>query len=132
MVVLGISVIGALAIWTFIYFLAATHHPFASRLLTPLTTSHLLLATILYSSTVPASIYLRAHKKEPLLLLSVISGAVSLITYIVLAKYYSISAITLAYLAISIIVCPSVFVVWYFSRIKWHKYSKIRYTKLRN
>ncbi len=132
MVVLGISVIGALAILTFIYFLAATHHPFASRLLTPLATSHLLLATILYSSTVPASMYLRAHKKEPLLLLSVIVGVASLITYIVLAKYYSISAIALGYLSISIIVCPSVFVVWHFSRIKWHKYSKIRYTKLRN
>jgi len=121
MVVLGVTLIGAFAIFALIYSLAAMHHPFASRLLTPLTTSYFLLATIVISTTTPVAMYLRAHKKEPLLLISIIVGIVSLNMYIFLAKYSSVSAIALAYLGISIIACISVFIIWYFSRIKWHK-----------
>ena len=119
-VVFTISLTGAISIFLLVYILGAIHHPFAIRILPPLTTSYLLLATILISTTLPAHIYFHAHKEEPLAILYAVSGVISIIIYVVSAKFYSVSEMAIGYLVMSAIFCLTVFIIWSKKRTQWH------------
>jgi hypothetical protein len=66
------------------------------------------------------SVYLRAHKREPLMVLSVISGTLTAVAVVVLGKDYSADGVALGYLAVMATVTPFVALVWHRRRTEWH------------
>lgn len=122
-IVFVVTTVGALGIWALVFMLNELHHPFATRLLTPSSTGYLLLATIIMSASLPMSTYLRAHKKEPLLALSLISGIFTGIAIVVLGKYYSAEGVAIGYLAVTATVTPFVALIWHRRRAEWHVHA---------
>ena len=115
-----IMILSALAFWSAVFFLNKISHPFALRLLPLFPTTIFLIAQVMMMSSLPFSVYLRAHKKEPVLFVSLIGAAlIGLSTYF-LGKYYSITAVAFGYLAVNIIIVPFIGLVWYRCRKSWH------------
>lgn len=119
-IVICITGAGALVVWGGIYALAALQHPFAERLLSPSAATYLLMATLLQVATVPMSIYLRAHKREPLLLVSVVSGMLTGIVVVVMGRFYSVEGVAIGYLVVTSLVAPFVALIWRHCRADWH------------
>jgi O-antigen/teichoic acid export membrane protein len=128
-IVVGITIAVALSILVFVYLLNVINHPlafrFASRLLPPLPTGLLLAAQILIISSVPFSTYMRAHKQEPIMHLSVLSALMVGLSTIILGRYYLATGMAFGYLIVNIIIIPFVFLTWHRRRIDWHKDSAI-------
>jgi hypothetical protein len=122
-VVVAVTSVGALGIWTLVYTLEQLHHPLALRLLSPSATGYLLLATIMLAASLPMSTYLRAHKREPLLVLSVINGLITGIVVMVLGRYYSVEGVTIGYFVVMAMVTPFVALVWHRRRAEWHAHA---------
>jgi len=123
--VIGVSAFMALTIWLFVLLLNAVDYSmaarFASRILPPFPTGLLLLAQFLLLTTMPFSTYLRAHKKEPLMLFSFIYAVLMGCSTFFLGKYYSATGMASGYLILNIFFMPIVFLIWYRCRTKWHK-----------
>lgn len=122
-IVAGVTSLGALTIWLLVYALGVLHHPYALRLLSPITTGYLLIATVLVATSLPMSTYLRAHKVEPLLGLSIISGVVNGIVIFLMGKYYSADGMAIGYLVVTIIIIPFVGLIWQRCRTEWHTHN---------
>lgn len=95
---------------------------FASRFLEPLPFALLMLATTLNYVTYAQSAYLRAHKQEPFLLISLISAGLIAAITLFLGKEYGAMGIMSGYLA----VCSIVGLGWgssifYSKRREWQK-----------
>lgn len=119
-IVVAVAVAGGSGIWGLVFVLTRINHPFATRLLTPASTGYLVLATIITCASLPMSVYLRAHKKEPLLTLSIVYGLLTAMAVVVFGKYYSSEGVAIAYLAVTAIVTPFVALIWYRRRAEWH------------
>ncbi len=119
-IVVAVTVVGGAGIWGFVIVLTQLNHPLATRLLTPASTGYLLLATIITSASMPMSVYLRAHKKEPLLATSLVSGLLTAIAVLVLGKSHSAEGVAVGYLAVTAVVTPFVVLIWYRRRAEWH------------
>jgi len=117
--VMVVSFVGALLIYMGILALNVFQYPFAHRVLPPAATAFLLLATLLQVASLPMSTYLRAHRKEPLLNLSVVQGVSTAIIVFELGRRSSVEDLTLGYLAIWIIMLPWATLVWRRSRRAW-------------
>jgi len=121
--VIFITVFMAILIWLFIYLLNIINHPltfrFASRLLPPFATGLLLAAQVLLISSFPFSSYMRAHKEEPIMHLSVLAAIMMGVSTIVLGKYYSATGVAWGYLLVHIIIIPFVFLVWNSKHKEW-------------
>ena len=122
-IVLGVTCVGAAGIWAPVFYLNQVHHPFAIRLLPPAPTAYLLLATIIFSASLPMSTYLRAHKKEPLMALSVTHGLLTGIAVLVLGRYYAADGVAIGYLVVTACVTPFVALIWYRRRADWHAHA---------
>ena len=119
-IVTGITILGATAIWLLVFALNYYDHFLARRLLPPLPTALLLIAAIINVVSYSMSIYLRAHKKEPLLFVSIFLGcSVGLSTWL-LGKYYSALSMILGFLTIYAILFPWIVVIWRRCRKIWH------------
>ncbi|MDD5428965.1 MAG: hypothetical protein PHI58_07035 [Candidatus Omnitrophica bacterium] len=114
------TVILAVSIWFFVYILNVLKLPIAGRLISPMPTAIFLLAQVLMMSSVPLSVYLRAHKKEPLLFVSILTGILVGTFTIVLGKLYSVTGIAAGYLLATSIVVPIVAMTWVRCRAEWH------------
>lgn len=120
-VVTSVTVAGALLIWVLVYVLGELDHPFSQRMLSPTATACFLIATIILVAGLPMSTYLRAHKKEPLLMLSIVNGVVIGTLVVLLGKYYSVNAIAVGYLVVMAVLTPFNGLVWYRCRVEWHR-----------
>jgi len=75
--------VGATLFWALAFLLHAVGHRFGSRILEPLPLAFLLAATLVNHVVAGLGLYLRAHKEEPFLWLSLVSGVlVGLSTYL--------------------------------------------------
>jgi hypothetical protein len=114
-------------VWLAVYFLNIVDYPlavrFAERLLPPLPTALFLIAQLLLIVSIPFSSYLRAHKQEPIMVLSVSAAVMIGFSTMILGKYYSALGISIGYLVINAIIVPFVLLVWVRCRMKWHGYS---------
>jgi O-antigen/teichoic acid export membrane protein len=119
-IVICITSIGALTIWTVIYALNILNHPYAHRMLSPTSTGYFLLATILVAASLPMSTYLRAHKAEPLMWNSAISGIMNGAVIFFMGKYFSVEWLAFGYLISTILTIPFVVLIWYKFRIARH------------
>ena len=118
--VLAVISAGAAGIWLLLFLLNRLQHPFASRLLAPSTTAYLLLGTVIVCATLPMSAYLRAHKKEPLMAISIVSGALTAAVTVLLGRTYSANGVALGYLAVMATMTPFVALIWLRRRAEWH------------
>jgi len=121
-IVVAVVLVGSFAMWVGVYVLNWIDHPFAGRLLSPLTTAGLLLGAVVQAASLPMAAYLRAHKKEPLLIISVISGLTTGVLTIAVGRIYSAEGIAASYLAVAMVSTPSVALTWSYCRREWHRH----------
>jgi O-antigen/teichoic acid export membrane protein len=104
------------------YFAHIGSIPFANRILEPLPFAFLMLATLLNYVTYAQSAYLRAHKEEPFLLISLISAGLIAALTLALGEGYGALGIMSGYLAVSAVVgfgCGSL--IFLSKRHEWQK-----------
>ena len=114
-----ITILSAVMIWVAVYLLNKLNHPFATRMLPVFPTTLFLIAQLIVMLSTPFSVYMRAHKKEPLLFVSIAVGVSTALVTFVLGKY-SVIAIGFGYLTINVVLVPFIFLIWYRCRIIWH------------
>jgi len=115
-VILGITCLLTFLFWLFIYLIntykTGITIKFSSRLISPMPLAFLLIAQTLQIISVPFSSYMRAHKKEPVMFLSILQGIlIALATYF-FGRYYSVFGIALSYMLINMISLPLVINLW--------------------
>lgn len=98
--------LSAISVGVLIYVLNAFVPRLASRMLPPLPTALLLLATAVVALTLPMSTYMRAHKKEPLLGLNIVSAILIAASNIVLGRYFAALGMATGYLLINVLLVP--------------------------
>jgi len=116
-----LAVSGALAAWLIIWFLNSQGYPLAQRFL-PLEAAALLLAGhTAYSAGLPFSVYLRAHRREPLMVVSLVGSLLIALSTVSTARAWGAQGVAAGYLAISsLLVFPWVTVTWFRCRARWH------------
>lgn len=119
-VVVAVVVVGAIAMWSGVYVLNWIDHPYAGRLLSPMATACLLLGVIVQAVSLPMAAYLRAHKKEPLLGISVFSGLATGVLTLVIGRLYAAEGVAASYLVVTGLVTPFVALIWQRRRVEWH------------
>jgi O-antigen/teichoic acid export membrane protein len=107
-----VSSFTSLAGWLIVYALNVLHHPFAQRLLPPLPVGIFAFAQILLAISQPMSAYMRAHKEEPILVLSIISGVLICVSNLTLGKWYSAMGMAVGYLLVTLIIFPLIYLTW--------------------
>lgn len=116
-----ITVLIAAGMWFLVYLLNVFNYPIAKRILPLSLTGIFIIAQVISTISFPMSIYLRAHKKEPLLFLSIVSGILIGLSTLFLGKLYSVKGMGIGYLIVNIIMTPFVVLLWYRLRQEWHK-----------
>lgn len=119
-IVTGITILGAMAIWLLVFGLNYYDSSLAQRLLPLLPTSLFLITAVIHTASMPMSTYMRAHKKEPLLFISSLLGCLVGISAWLLGKYYAALGIAVGYLTIYVIIFPMIVFVWQRCRTRWH------------
>lgn len=113
--------IGSSAIWGMILLLHALHHPYAIRLLSPLPAGLFLFANFLIQIPGPLGIYLRAHKKEPYMGLSIVNSTFIVLATWLLGSRFGVIGIASGYIAIMILFdIPAAAYIWHRCRVTWH------------
>ncbi|MBU4220121.1 MAG: hypothetical protein KKA10_00600 [Euryarchaeota archaeon] len=120
-----ITVLAAITAWFTIYILNKLNHPFAFRLLPILPTTIFLIAQVIMMSSLPLSLYMRAHKKEPILFVSVLGGVATGLSTFILGKYYYVTEVAMGYLVINVIIVPIIVLIWHRCRAEWHAGSAV-------
>lgn len=117
----GVACAGAALLEGIICSLNARHFHLAERLLPPLPTGLFLLATVLMQVSAPQSVYLRAHKREPFLGLSLCSGLLIGLSTVVFGRWYGATGMAAGYLAVvALVVLPVGTFIWHRHRATWH------------
>ncbi|HEY0796716.1 MAG TPA: hypothetical protein VGD64_13155 [Acidisarcina sp.] len=96
--------IGVLCIWLAIYILKCENIPFATRLLKPYPMAALLLTVLVNHIWFSEAIYLRAHKQETFLPISVTTGLLIGGSAYILAPLYGATGMVTAYFTVSTVV----------------------------
>jgi len=120
-IISAVGILGAVVIWFMFYLLNEIKHPLATRFLPLLPTGLFLVSQIILIIGTPFSAYLRAHKKEPLLFVSVGAGISIGLSTLILGRYYSAVGMAAGYLLANLLFVPIVLLIWYYCRKKWHK-----------
>jgi len=117
-VVTGSSIL----VWLLVYGLHLLQVPLAERLLGSVPTTLFLLATILMQIIQCQAAYLRAHKKEPLVVSSVVSSvAIGCLVWGLGSRFGATGAAAAYLFVISILTLPWTTIIWFRSRAKWHQ-----------
>lgn len=119
-VTLGILLAGGLAAWLLVYGLNMINHPFAARLLPPLPMALLLLGFVVALALHPTSVYLRAHKREPYMVISIVGGVITGLSSLILGRKFGAVGVTTAYLVSNLILFPWDLAIFLRCRRKWH------------
>lgn len=117
----AVMLLGAASVWTFIFALFVLRNPFSTRLLPPLETGVLLVAVFVANALGPTSVYLRAHKKEPYVALSIVLGILTALLTWLLGAGFAAMGVALAYLVVQgLVAMPWSLWIFYRYRRKWH------------
>lgn len=115
------AIVGAGLAWFTLCILNISGLSLATRFLPLLPTGIFLFSQCVLVIGVPFAVYLRIHKKEPLLFLSLISGFSVASLTLFLGKNYSALGMAIGYLLVNLISTPIVIIIWHNCRGKWHK-----------
>jgi hypothetical protein len=116
----ALVVCGAAAIWTLVVVLNEIGHPLAARLLPPIPCGLFLVATVLLQISVVQGVYLRAHKREPFLIPSLVSGIVVAGSNLFLGSRFGAVGMAAGYLAVVLLNLPVGTLIWFRCRSLWH------------
>jgi len=119
MISLGVLIAGGLAGWLLVYGLNALNHRFAMRLLSPLPMAILILGVMVANALHPTSVYLRAHKKEPYLTLTIVIGVLTAILAPSLGSKFGEIGVTTTYLLVQMIALFWGLAIFYRCRREW-------------
>jgi hypothetical protein len=122
----GIFALGAFTFWIVIYCIYKIDFPLVSqiavRLISPLPAGIFLVGWLFVYFTGPFSYYLRAHNKEPMLEVGVLSAIAVASTSWFLVEDFSILGLSIAYSVVAIFFSfPYSLIVWHRFREKWHR-----------
>jgi hypothetical protein len=92
-----------------------------SRLLEPIPTLYLAIATVLNQIVFAQAFYLRAHKREPFLALSVGGGLATALLVVWAGREYSALGVSLSYLAVILCILPWAQAIFVRCRHNWHR-----------
>ena len=113
---------GALTLWSLVFAINYVHFRWSARMLPPWPTGILLLASVLIHVPACQAAYLRAHKKEPLLALNLISSAASGLLIWYWGKRFGPAGACSGYLAvIAVFIVPYQMYLWRYYRELWHR-----------
>lgn len=101
---LGVLVVGCLLVWLGDLALFFFHHPLRLRVLEPSPMSLLLGATVVTHIVFSEAVYLRAHKQEPFLAVSLIWGVLAGGSSLILVRQYGAAGMMLSYFVVSLVV----------------------------
>lgn len=116
---IAVVVPGALAGWGIIRLLQL-HSGFGQRFIPASQAAYLLAAVCLLTIVYAFAVYLRAHKEEPLVYLSLITALSQGVATWLLGKFYTSNEVALGFLGINLISLPFVYLIWKRSRRVWH------------
>ncbi len=110
------AVVGVLIVWVL-----QSYSKFGVRFL-PYGQCALLFGTVCMQTVYGSlGVYLRSHKKEPLLISTILASLLQGITTIFLAEKYGSLGVTAGYAAVTVFfIFPYVFLVWWRCRKEWH------------
>ena len=93
---------------------------FGNRFLNYIPMSLMMIALFVNQFVNSWATYLRCHKKEPYLLISIVSAILCSLSTIFLGKYYGINGITSGYCLIMIALMPWSYYIYMSCKNKWH------------
>lgn len=113
--------VSALLVWLGTWALFASGNPLRLRMLEPLPMGLLLAAVVVMHIVLCESIYLRAHKQEPLLVMSLVWGGLILLSSLTLGRIFGATGMMLGYFVINLTVGLGSG-TWIFiqKRAEWH------------
>jgi O-antigen/teichoic acid export membrane protein len=111
---------GAMLLWALIYALNLFQLPLAQRMLGPFPTALFLLACIFMQAIQCQVAYLRAHKKEPTMVVSVTSSLMIGLLVWFLGGRFGPVATAWVYLAVMALASLWTTAIWFRCRAKWH------------
>ncbi len=118
---LGVEMILGALFWTGSLLLRTTHSQLGMRLLPPLPMGLLVGTTIVYHLFYTESIYLRAHKQEPFLGITIITGILVSAGALLMARPFGATGILLAYFTATILLELGVgTLIFIKKRTQWH------------
>lgn len=109
-----------LAAWLAVVLLYQSGLALADRILPPLPTALFIAAQVILVSSLAASAYLRAHKREPLLALNVASAISIAGLTMALGRDFGPVGVAAGYFATTAVAIPLLFLVWARFRTRWH------------
>jgi len=112
---------GSVLLWGGVEYLNLIHHPFALRLLPPLPMALFILAMILNVIVGSMAYYLRAHKKEPYMILSLVGAVVTTISNLVLGSAFGQTGIAAGFLACGCLFMVPNVIVFLNCKRNWQK-----------
>jgi len=117
---LRVLLLGGIGVCMLVYGLNMLNPLFAKRLLPLLPTVLLLLGNAVANALHPTSVYLRAHKKEPYVAISIVSGVLIGLSSFVFGIKFAAVGVATAYLLVNIIIFPWGLKIFYRCRREWH------------
>jgi len=116
---------GGLSAWAAAYWLHENDSFISERILPLLPTGLLFLAAALMQVSLCQAAYLRAHKKEPFLTLSIVQGVLTSLALWVFGRLYGVLGMVVGYLAIvALFTVPYGTHIWNKCKSEWHKDNK--------
>ena len=118
----GVLILGGGLFWSAALYLHHIHSPISARLLAPLPMGLLLLAAVVNHVVAAEAIYLRAHKQEPFLMISLLGGTLVALSSYVLGRLFGSVGMMIGYLSITLVIGlglgTSIFIQ---KRRQWHQ-----------
>jgi hypothetical protein len=101
---LSVIVLGGLAFWFADYYLHLIHHPLARRILDPLPLGLFVATTVINHIVGVEAMYLRAHKQEPFLMLSIVIACLTGLSTYFLGRQFSATGMMAGNFTITLLV----------------------------
>lgn len=118
---LAVATLGAAFVFGLILILNVYQFPLAIRLLAPLPTILFLVSTVLMQISYAQSTYLRAHKQEPFVRMSVISAVLMIVLVLVGGSRWGALGVSAAYFIVVVLFgLPYGTIIWLRCRKDWH------------
>ena len=120
-IVFVLTFLAGLSIYVFVLGLNHFYVDLAARVLPPLPTALFLMAQCLMISSTTFSMYMRAHKQEPIMFLNVLGALLIVLLIFLLGKSYAAIGMAFAYLLVITTIVPLIAIIWYRLRQKWQR-----------
>jgi len=118
---IGTAVVGAVSLWSGLYLMSIFYARFAVRFLPLFPTGLFLAASVMIIATLPISSYLRAHKQEPMMGISVLGAVLIGLSTWFFGKTVGVNGMGMGYLVInSLVMLPGSILICQRCRAEWH------------